>query len=349
MFLEVLKDVYNEYKKTIKVILVLACILVILKVIAVVRNGFSTSSIERLVVASPYDFDSQLINSYDEYLDFIYVNGVEETLGEKNFKNNDYIAYFVDSSYCEEVIDLEELKVRSDKIILYFTYYFDCDRECEDGFNLYFIPVDKNLYEEVPNIDVKYEEKGDTEVCEGMMVDKPILYLYPEKDTNLTVKLERDYDIVTSYPKYNDGWNVLAKSNGDLYDENGKYYYALYWDEVRVHTVNFSEGFYVTKDNALDFLEDKLSIIGLSDRERNEFIMYWLPKLEINGQSLVYFELTDERESYNKLYISEEVDSLLRVNMHIKKVNGYVDIEEQALPSFERNGFVAVEWGGTIY
>lgn len=109
------------------------------------------------------------------------------------------------------------------------------------------------------------------------------------------------------------------------------------------------EGFYVTKDSAIDFLEDKLSIIGLNDREKNEFIMYWLPILENNGKSLVYFELTSEREKSNKLIIEPKPDSLLRINMHIKKVSRKINIKEQNLVSFDRKGFVAVEWGGTMY
>ena len=71
--------------------------------------------------------------------------------------------------------------------------------------------------------------------------------------------------------------------------------------------------------------------IGLNARERNEFIMYWLPILEKNEHNLVYFELTKEREKYNKLNISPKVDSLLRVAIHVKKVDGPTYIKEEKL------------------
>ena len=135
--------------------------------------------------------------------------------------------------------------------------------------------------------------------------------------------------------------NLMVKSH--------KYYYALYWDEKKVHSVDFSEGFYVDKDDAIDFLEKKLSYIGLNDKERNEFIMYWLPVMEKNGKNLVYFELTEERESYNKLLISPKPDSMLRLVIHIKKVDKKVNIPKQSLSKFRRVGFTAVEWGGTTY
>ncbi len=178
---------------------------------------------------------------------------------------------------------------------------------------------------------------------------KPVLYLYPEEETEVTVDFEHEENLTTTYPKFKDSWVVMAQPNGDLYDKDGKYYYGLYWEENSNHRVNFDTGFYVTSDDAIEFLEEKLSIIGLNERERNEFIMYWLPILEKNGQSLVYFELTEEREAYNKLVINPAPDSLLRVAIHVKRVTEKVDIKEEELTHFERKGFTAVEWGGVIY
>ena len=192
-------------------------------------------------------------------------------------------------------------------------------------------------------------KKGEvkTSFCGG--IAKPILYLYPKKTTKVTVSFEHPEYLETTYPKFIDKWEVKAHSNGDLYDNNGAYYYGLYWDEKQVHSVDFSTGYYVDKDNAIDFLEKKLSYIGLSRREANEFIMYWLPILEKNEKNLVYFELTEERESYNKINIEPKPDSLLRLVIHIKKVDKKVDIPKQNLTKFQRKGFVAVEWGGTTY
>ena len=178
---------------------------------------------------------------------------------------------------------------------------------------------------------------------------KPVLYLYPTEETNVTVDFEHEENLTTTYPKFKNNWEVTAKPNGDLYDKYGKYYYGLYWEEDKNHEVDFSEGFYVTKENAIDFLEEKLSIIGLNDRERNEFIMYWLPILERNEKNLVYFELTEERENYNKLLISPQPDSLLRVAIHVKRVDKETNITEEKLTKFERKGFTAVEWGGVLY
>ena len=183
--------------------------------------------------------------------------------------------------------------------------------------------------------------------CGG--IAKPILYLYPNKTTKVTVSFDHPEYLETTYPKFTGKWEVTAHKNGDLYDSKDNYYYGLYWDEKKVHEVDFSTGYYVESDDAIEFLEKKLSYIGLSPKERNEFIMYWLPKLEKNGKSLVYFELTEERESYNKINITPKPDSLLRLVIHIKKVDKKVEIPKQSLTKFQRKGFVAVEWGGVEY
>lgn len=178
---------------------------------------------------------------------------------------------------------------------------------------------------------------------------KPVLYLYPTKKTQIKVSFENPSLLTTTYPKFNGLWEVTAYPNGDLYDKNNKYYYALYWEEDLIRKIDFKTGFYVEGKDAIKFLEEKLTIIGLNDRERNEFIMYWLPILEKNEKNLVYFELTKEKQEDNKLIINPKPDSLLRMTIHVKKVDKKTNIKEQELETFKRTGFSAIEWGGINY
>ena len=223
----------------------------------------------------------------------------------------------------------------------------------------------KGIYLVIENKDIEYGELGagleyyfepstgkvGTIKTEGVGgYAKPVLYLYPEKETKVSVNFENSNLLTTTYPKFENSWNVTAKPNGDLFDSNGKYYYGLYWEESGSTKVDFTEGFYVTKDNAIKFLEEKLNFIGLNDKERNEFIMYWLPILEKNGKSVVYFELTEERNAFNKLIINPTPDSLLRVAIHVKKVSSKPsNLKEEKLVKFNRSGFAAIEWGGVVH
>lgn len=280
---------------------------------------------------------------YENIIDTYKINK-DDIKFELDFDNQDYIYYLFNYSPCSEEITFKGVNYKNTTATITLEVIIDCDF-CATEYEILIVPVPKNQIEHVKlDLDIK-----ETEDCQFTTEDKPILYLYPKEKTNISVKLKYSDRILTSYPKYNNGWNVTAYPNGDLYDLDNQYYYALYWDEKNQTKVDFSSGFYVTKDNAILFLEEKLQVIGLNEKERNEFIMYWLPKLEKNEQSLVYFELTEERQNNNELIIEPKPDSLLRINMHIKKVDNKVNIKEQSLPTFQRYGFVAVEWGGTIH
>ena len=43
---------------------------------------------------------------------------------------------------------------------------------------------------------------------------KPIIYFYPEEEMDLEVKLLSDDRLLTTYPKYDDGWDIHLKEDG---------------------------------------------------------------------------------------------------------------------------------------
>ena len=178
---------------------------------------------------------------------------------------------------------------------------------------------------------------------------KPIIYLYPEKDKEVSVKLGYKDKITVSYPKYTTGWKVLAKNNGDLKDLNtNKNLYSLYYESEAVYNFKIEkDGFIIKGENVAEFLENKLSILGLTDREKEEFIIYWLPILQKNKYNYIRFATIDEINENMPLEIIPNPDTLIRVVMTFKGLEKPIDVEEQQLETPERIGFVAVEWGGT--
>ena len=270
----------------------------------------------------------------NDYLVLENIDDPTETKEIVEWNDNYFVDDLVTRYYSKEY--LNELNEKDKKEGFYVVIYYG-SKNSKGNYGMEYC---YNKGEELVEYPIKQEMGGRA---------KPVLYLYPEKETNVTVKFEKPNLLTTTYPKYKSSWNVTVKPNGDMRDSDGKYYYALYWDEKRYNEVDFHEGFYVEGKDAISFLEEKLAIIGLNKKERNEFIMYWLPIMEANKKNLVYFELTEERELGNKLIITPKPDSLLRVSIHIKKVNKKVSIKEQKLPTFTRVGFTAVEWGGMTY
>lgn len=208
-----------------------------------------------------------------------------------------------------------------------------------------FITLDKNITYAKFNINTKKVNNID----DYGTAKKPIIYLYPKEDTEVSVKLQYKDNITTSYPKYLDGWNVLAKKDGTLTDlSTNKNLYSLYYESENL--LNFkveNDGFIVKGSDASTFLEEKLAMLGLTEREAEEFIIYWLPKLEANKYNYIRFATLDEINKNMPLEINPNPDTIIRVLMTYKGLETPIDITEQQLETPTRTGFVAVEWGGT--
>lgn len=88
-------------------------------------------------------------------------------------------------------------------------------------------------------------------------------------------------------------------------------------------------------------------MLGLNEREANEFIIYWLPRLENSPYNFVRFLTYEEMDNNMRLKITPAPETLIRVTMEFKQLNKKIEVAEQIImPSQERIGFVAVEWGG---
>ncbi len=179
---------------------------------------------------------------------------------------------------------------------------------------------------------------------------KPVIYLYPEETTDVSVKVDFPYggEFSCTYPDYRDGWSVTAEPDGTLLDEDGNEYYCLYWEGEGGPSYDMSEGFCVSGRNTAEFLREKLLYMGLSPREANEFIIYWLPLMEDNNYNIISFH-TDAYDLTAPLTVSPAPDSVIRVFMTWYASDEARDIEAQELPTFEREGFTVVEWGGSQY
>ena len=181
---------------------------------------------------------------------------------------------------------------------------------------------------------------------------KPVIYLYPEQETKVNVQLTFNGTLTSTYPTLPpEGWTVTAQPDGTLTDEEGRSYRYLFWEGVADVDWKQDSGFLVKTEDAREFLEESLTQLGLNELEQNDFITYWLPKLEKNGESFVTFA-AEQYTDNAVLTVTPQPDSVLRVQMLISKVDdsnraAFQKLPEQELPRFEREGFVLVEWGGT--
>lgn len=220
--------------------------------------------------------------------------------------------------------------------------------------------------------EINNSENDDNEICQDDNSDKiensnnsyrdaiikakPIIYIYPTTTTEVEVKMGNPERLTCTYPKYNEekGWKVIAKPNGELEDkETGRKLYALYWEgqNIKDYTKEndkIKEGFCIEGKDTAKFLEEKLKILGLNEREAEEFIVYWLPQMEKNKYNYIRFQSMEEINENMPLEITPNPETLIRVVMEWKGLDEKIETKEQQLQEVERKGYTVVEWGGTI-
>jgi hypothetical protein len=190
---------------------------------------------------------------------------------------------------------------------------------------------------------------GDGRYC----VAKPVIYLYPQSPQFVSVSVTSTGHIVVSDPHYpQGGWNnVLANPDGNL-SYNGKVYSELFYETDVTTFEKPNKGIIISKNNLTESLEGILTKLGLQSNEKEEFLSYWLPRLQQFNSPYIYFSLLDRsvKNRIDNVAITPKPDTQIAFIAYFKPItdpNGY-DTSLSLPPTPVRKGFVSVEWGGVI-
>lgn len=201
-------------------------------------------------------------------------------------------------------------------------------------------------------------EGQDTRIIENdnMIAYKPVIYLYPEEETNVSVSLDLNGSISCVYPEFDveetNTWEVKAYPDGTLIGKDGSEYSYLFWEGPMNANWDMSKGYVVKGADTAAFLKSTLSKMGLTPKEYNDFIVFWLPIMKNNQYNYITFQ-NQEYTDNAVLNISPKPESVLRVFMAYQAIDKnqadfiMKNLEEPEITPFERNGFTVVEWGGT--
>lgn len=181
-----------------------------------------------------------------------------------------------------------------------------------------------------------------------VICDKPVIYTYPAKQTEVCMQLKVKGTLDFTYPTYHDSWKFTANTDGSIDIGNKKYHY-LFWDgktDIDRSKINLKEGYVVWKKDLVDFFEVKLSQMGLNSKEIDDYITYWCPRMNANEKNYIHFLFNEEYNEFADLTIEPKPDQLFRVFMLWDGVTENLNVTEQKLETFVREGFTVVEWGG---
>lgn len=182
---------------------------------------------------------------------------------------------------------------------------------------------------------------NDLSFLEANIARAPNIYLYPESTTNVRIELGFPFggQIVESKPYYDNGWDINVTPDGMI---NEQYEYLFY--EVLMSTpLNHRAGWLLDGSSFEGELRGLLSSRGFVGREIDDFVEYWVPRLEGSPWYAVY---PQDAESMITLDISPRPDNILRALFLIRPLAYQVSIP--APPdqgTFVRKGFTVIEWG----
>lgn len=190
-----------------------------------------------------------------------------------------------------------------------------------------------------------------TRFAPAVEMGKPVIYLYPEKEMEVDVRVGAKVRI--SNPIYlEDGWrDVLAKPNGDLIYK-GKNYESLFWEGMGDGGYKFlkNEGLIVRGNEVIEVVRKQMRELGLNEKEIGDFMEFWETKLPVNAKwvRLSWYK-TEDLNKIAPLYINPKPDSLIRIFLDWEVVPEYRQLKKQNLDKLERKGFTVVEWGGVLF
>jgi hypothetical protein len=178
-------------------------------------------------------------------------------------------------------------------------------------------------------------------IDDPIQVEAPVLYLYPETETDIEVKIDlhgRGF-ITVSEPEYHNGWSVHVTPEGII---DGSYEYLFYEATMSV-SLNSRYGWILEGSNLARELRDLLKDYGLTEKETEDFMGFWLPIIDGSPWYAVYPQDADKLIA---LDITPVPDNILRVMLAIRPLERLITITPPPnIAPFEREGFTAVEWG----
>lgn len=183
----------------------------------------------------------------------------------------------------------------------------------------------------------------------GAECGKPVIYLYPEEATKVSVKLNPVGGFTKSEPAYDGGWEVIATPEGKLTEtKSNKVFPYLFWEGRGGLYETPKKGFVVKNADVHIFLVEKLAKLGLNEKESADFREFWEPRMKDAPYYFVTFMGNQTMNQIAPLNITPKPDTVIRVLMDFLPLEKSIAVEEFNIRTPERKGFTVVEWGGVI-
>lgn len=185
-------------------------------------------------------------------------------------------------------------------------------------------------------------------------VRKPVIYLYSDVSRELNLTLNSTSELAFTYPTYENGWNFKVDKNGIHFGDRD--YPYLFWEGKDYGNLRYKiiegkiSGQMVQTDTIVEHLETYLTVLGLNDIEKTDFITFWAPILQTKRYAFIQFLVDEDYNQIATFNCSEKIDHLRRLFMNYELFDSYVSVHctnsHPAPLMLVRTGLTLVEWGG---
>lgn len=177
---------------------------------------------------------------------------------------------------------------------------------------------------------------------------KPVIYLYPQTPTEVSVKVGAA--VSKSDPQYSlNGWqNVLALPSSHLFYQD-KEYPSLYWEGLGFGvypTITF--GTIVPQAQVVSTIRQQLAAQGFTPQETSDFLDFWQSRLPSTPYVRLSWLNTEQMNQLAPLSISPRPTTLIRTFLDFQGLDAPEQLQPQHFTAPSRQGFTVVEWGGLL-
>lgn len=179
---------------------------------------------------------------------------------------------------------------------------------------------------------------------------KPVIYLYPEKETDLHVEVKPNVGFTKTIPEYKNGWNVTAYPDGTIIDRESKEKYDyLYWTGWVEGYPLIEQGWVVAQKDLPAFFDAYLPKYGLVGKEIADFKEYWKDDMDEAPYYAISFVDQSVIDKLSPLSLDVAPDTVIRVLMTAMPLERPIKLSAPRIPETPvRHGFTVAEWGGVI-
>ncbi|TAL51111.1 hypothetical protein EPN81_00740 [Patescibacteria group bacterium] len=196
----------------------------------------------------------------------------------------------------------------------------------------------------------RWVELASMDIIPPVECGKPVIYLYPESKTNMSVWVKPRGGFSYTEPDYGDGWNVTAYPDGRIVKQaDGLEYPYLFWEGRGGLYPQVQTYWVVEQPRVESFLRETLAKMNFNQSEIADFVEFWLPRMQSEPFYKIGFHGTNVMNELAPLSLSVKPDHVFRVLMDYEGLETWQPSNPPVrLPRADRDGFEVMEWGGVL-